>query len=59
MLNVLIQLAQAASAMGKVTSAFMYDSGLITIDGNTHDGADFSITYRLKDENEAEDVDNT
>ena len=46
MLDVLINLAKAASEFGTVTEASMHHTGLITIDGVTHDGVDFSVTYR-------------
>lgn len=53
MLNALINLAKAASDIGTVKEVSMYHTGLITIDGTTNGGSDFSVTYRLKDAEES------
>lgn len=52
MVDVLIKLAKAAAEFSTVTEASFYKSGLITIDGVTDDGEDYSIIYRLKNKQE-------
>lgn len=49
MLNFTKLLAVAAEA-GTVTSAMLYDSGFVSIDGETQEGKKFTITMSIKEE---------
>ena len=46
MLDVFIKLAEAAGKIGRVTSAHLYENGLICIDTVSTDGKCFALSYR-------------
>lgn len=45
-------LLHLAGGVGSVTSAMMYESGFMTVDGNTIDGKKYSITLSIKEAEE-------
>ena len=50
MSEVLCRLVSIGNEIGTVTSAMLYDTGFITVDGDTFDGKKFSITMSVKEE---------
>lgn len=44
------KLCALADNIGTVTSAMMYDSRFMTIEGKLHDGTDFTLNLSLKEE---------
>ena len=50
MMKNFVKLLAVAAEAGTVTSAMLYKSGFITIDGKTEEGKDFSITMSIKEE---------
>ena len=50
--NILHRLVDIGNAMGAVDSVHMYDTSFLTIEGKTHGGKNFSITIRIKEEEE-------
>ena len=50
MMKYFVDLLVTANNAGIVTSAMMYESGFITIDGKTEEGKNFSITMSVKEE---------
>lgn len=49
MLDIFIELATAAMAVGSVTAAEMSSNGLIAIDGIASGGKKFHITFRFEE----------
>lgn len=45
MLEIFISLTEAAADIGTISSASMYQSGLITLDGADKNGKPFHITF--------------
>lgn len=58
MIDILIELATAATSFGAITAAAMHPSGLVTVDGMLQDGKSFSITFRLNEERKSDAGDN-
>ena len=52
MFEVFKKLTCVAEEVGTVSSAMMYESGFITVDGKTKDGKKFAITLTIKEEEE-------
>ena len=52
MSDILCKLIEVGNAVGKVTSAMMYDSGFMTVDGVKPSGKKFAITLNVKEEEE-------
>lgn len=50
MMKYFADLLVAANNAGIVTSAMMYESGFINIEGKTEEGKNFSITMSVKEE---------
>lgn len=52
MVDILIDLVTAAMNIGSITAAHMYSPDLITIDGATSAGKNFTISFRYVDGSE-------
>jgi hypothetical protein len=52
MSDILCKLIKVGNDVGKVTSAMMYDSGFMTVEGVKISGKKFSITFSVKEEEE-------
>lgn len=44
------KLCALADNIGTVTSAMMYESGFMTVEGKLHNGNDFTINLTIKEE---------
>ena len=49
-IDVFERLIYIGKGAGTITSAMMYDSGFMTVEGKTDDGKAFSITLHIKEE---------
>lgn len=49
-LGTFVDLCAVCAQVGTVTSAMLYDSGFVAIDGITKEGKKFSITMSIKEE---------
>lgn len=52
MIDIFSNLIYVGKTAGTVTSAIMYESGFMTVDGKTKEGKNFHITMSIKEEEE-------
>ncbi len=52
MSNIFQKMLEISVKVGNITSAHLYDSGFITIEGESYEGKKFSLTLHIEEEKE-------